>query len=384
MSTNNSNNVLTSNDEYVKDILKQYPKLQHLKESLKQNIATLKYDLIKEQGLIATLDLLSQYTRIELLNDKIQKTKPTEAPLPRSIRIKIELTSPLEETREAQEFKTLQSEADNTKLYYQQKMRSLITKTLALDKVTLKKRLRESFFRHAATLIKTKIFYELQMQPEDSDISKLFKTTGGSKTASAYTCLKIFENNQSTTSSLHFNFERLKLFLDMTKEDIEEGFLSNFNKDEAEKILTNQTILENDDFITLRKIDINNIITYCSNDMTTIIVRQHNAEVKKRNALATTTATFNSKKSEETTAAVASALSKEGSMSTKTMKDFIEKRIQESLAKNLKSGRKPKPSVNATKNERNTQATSKSSKKRKQSDGDTTTKNSRNKTKVDK
>jgi hypothetical protein len=52
---------------------------------LKQNIVRLKYGSIKEQGMIATLDLLSQYTYIKLLEDKIQRIKPAEALLPRSI-----------------------------------------------------------------------------------------------------------------------------------------------------------------------------------------------------------------------------------------------------------------------------------------------------------
>ena len=141
MSTNTSIYTPTNNDEEVKGILKKYPKLQHLREALNQNIATLNYDLIKGKGLNATLDLLSQYSRITLLDEKILKIKPTDAPLPRSIRIKIELTSPLEETCETPEFKSLQGEAENIKLHYQQKMRQLITKTLDIDKSMLKKQL---------------------------------------------------------------------------------------------------------------------------------------------------------------------------------------------------------------------------------------------------
>ena len=136
---NNNNTNEPIDDTHVKETLKKYPKLQHLRPVLVQNVATLNYDLLKGQGLNATLDLLSQYSRIKLLQEKIQTIRPTEAPLPRSIRIKIELTSSLEETREKPEFKTLQGEAENAKLYYQQKMRQLITKTLDLDKSTLKK-----------------------------------------------------------------------------------------------------------------------------------------------------------------------------------------------------------------------------------------------------
>ena len=235
MSNNNNNNENNTNDELVKDILKKYSKLIHLKDALMKNIATLTFYLIKEQGLAATLDLLSQYSCIKLLEDKISKIKPTEAPLPRSIRIKIELTSPLEETCEAPEFKQLQSEADNIKLYYQQKMRQLITKTLILDKNALKKCLRESFFKYAATLIETKIFYELQMAPEDSNISKLFKGNGGSKTAAVYTCLQIFDENQSTNTYLLRIIDQVKTFLDITKDEIKDGFLSHFKNDEAEK-----------------------------------------------------------------------------------------------------------------------------------------------------
>ena len=361
MSTNTSIYTPTNNDEEVKGILKKYPKLQHLREALNQNIATLNYDLIKGKGLNATLDLLSQYSRITLLDEKILKIKPTDAPLPRSIRIKIELTSPLEETCETPEFKTLQDEAENIKLHYQQKMRQLITKTLDIDKSMLKKRLRESFFDHATTLIETKLFYELQMAPEESNIYKIFKANGGSKTAAAYICLKIFEDGQHYTTKLYQNFEKLEKYLGTTKDAIKEGILSHFDKEEAEKLHALQTSLEHDIVGKYTTIT-NDIINYCANGMTSTTITQHNNEIKKRNAIATTTATFNSKKTEETTATVASAIAKEGSMSTKTMEDFINKRIKESIAKNFECGRDNKNSVNA----KGKQDTSKStSKKRK-------------------
>jgi hypothetical protein len=142
MSTTTTINELHPDDQLIKEILSKHPKLAHLKASLKDNIATLNDNLLTEQGLEATLDLLSQFSRIELLDDKIKKTKPTNAPLPRSIRLNITLTSLLEATREAQEFKALQSEAENIKLYFQQKMRQLIVQTLSLDRLTLKKQLR--------------------------------------------------------------------------------------------------------------------------------------------------------------------------------------------------------------------------------------------------
>jgi hypothetical protein len=113
---NNGNNL---NEKLVSNVLTKHPKLKHLKDILLSNIAMLDDDLLKEPGLDATLDLLSQYSRMELTLDKIKKTRPTEAPLLRSIRLKIELTSPLEATHEAPEFKILQSEAQNTKLYYE-------------------------------------------------------------------------------------------------------------------------------------------------------------------------------------------------------------------------------------------------------------------------
>ena len=70
----------TSNEKLVQDILMKHLKLLYLKDALEQNIKTLDDDLLKEQGLAATLDLLSQHSCIELLIDKIKKTKPTEAP----------------------------------------------------------------------------------------------------------------------------------------------------------------------------------------------------------------------------------------------------------------------------------------------------------------
>lgn len=350
MSTSNGNNKPTTNDELIKDTLKKYPKLDHLKAVLLRNIETLNDELLKEQGLEATLDLLLKHSRIELLTEKINTTKPTDAPLPRSIRIKIELTSSLEETREAPEFKQLQSEADNVKLQYQQKMRGLIIKTMTLDNEMLKKQFRESFFKHAANLIETKIFYELQMASEDTTTSKIFQETGGAKTASAYTCMKIFEQRQGIINNdLELSFDRMKHYLDTTTEDIKKGIIAQFNKEEAEKIIANQTPLGPE---TIQKFqnDINRIISYCSTLMTAETLTHHKNEIKKRNAIATTAATFNNKKVEETTAEVATALAKEGSMSTKTMEQYIDKRIKENLAKNSERGKNKNNLVNATKN----------------------------------
>ena len=364
----NNNDDNTPTKKLVNDVLAKHPKLAHLKGALTNNIATLDDDLLKEQGLDATLDLLSQRSRIDLLIEKINKTRPTDAPLPRSLRIKIDLTSPLEATREAQEFKTLQSEAENIKLYYQQKIRQLIVQTLSLDRQMLKKQLRETFFKHIAILIETKIFYELQMMPEDCATAKTFQQNGGSKTASAYTCLKIFTGQHDyPNNDIDLNIEKIKEYLDTDANTIKEGILASFNKEEAEKLISTETNLDEDIVRELQDY-INDIISYGSNEMTTEILTNHKEEVRKRNAIATTEATFSSKKTEETTTAVATALANEGSMSTKTMEEYIHKRIKENIAKNFQRGCKPQSQPNAL-TKRGKATTGKPTKKRKSYEG---------------
>ena len=148
----------------------------------------------------------------------------------------------LEATREAHEFKTLQSKAENTKLYYYQKMWQLIVKTLDLDRIMLKKQLWESFFKPIVILIETKVFYKLQMMPEDSAMAKTFQENGGSKTASAYTCLKIFNGQHDYPDhELELNIEKVKKYLDTDADTIKEGILTLFNKEEAEKIISTHT-----------------------------------------------------------------------------------------------------------------------------------------------
>ena len=164
-------------------------------------------------------------------------------------------------------------------------MQQLITKTVILDKETLKKQLRESFFKHAANLIKTKIFYELQMSSKDTTTCKTFQETGGAKIASAYTCLlKIFKTRHSITNhELELSFERLEQYLNTTTNVIKEGILAQFNKDETETIISNQTPL-----------DIETIQEFQDNFIVPMIWWQKHLhftskeEVKKHNTIATT------------------------------------------------------------------------------------------------
>ena len=117
------------------------------------------------------------------------------------------------------------------------------------------------------------------MAPKESNVSKVFESNGGSKTAAAYTCLKIFEEEQLTTSSLYANFVKLQTYLDTTSDEIKKGILSRFKKDEADKLLSHRTVLDNN-LMRLYQYDIKNIITYCANAMTTEIVKQHVGDSK--------------------------------------------------------------------------------------------------------
>ena len=71
MYTTNNKTETNPNDKLVNDVLAKHPELVHLKGVLSENIATLNDTLLQEQGLEATLDMLSQYNRIKLLIDKI-------------------------------------------------------------------------------------------------------------------------------------------------------------------------------------------------------------------------------------------------------------------------------------------------------------------------
>ena len=177
-------------------------------------------------------------------------------------------------------------------------------------------------------------------------MSKTSAENGRSKTASAFTCLKVFENQHGYTNhDLELNLEKLNSYLDTDNETIKEGLLSRFNKEEAEKVISTQPNIE-EELIQKLQVETNDIISYCANEMTTDTLIIHKEEVKKCNTIATTAATFNSKKTEETTSMVATALANEGSMPTKTMQEYIEKRIKENIAKNFSHGSKTQKPVN--------------------------------------
>ena len=141
-----------------------------------------------------------------------------------------------------------------------------------------------------------------------------FQKNGRSKTASAYTCLKICTGQHDyPNNNLKLNIKKMKEYLDTNANTIKEGILTLFNKEEAEKLISTKTNL-NEEIIWQLQDNINDIISYSSNKMTTEILTNHKEEVRRHNTIATTEATFSSKKTVETTAAVATALANKGSV----------------------------------------------------------------------
>jgi hypothetical protein len=91
----------------VDSVLKNHKNLNHLHETLINNIGMLDEDLVKEQTVKASLHLLNNVTSIELLKEKVAKITPTDSSFPHSIRLNMTLTCSEKGTYETEAFTAL-------------------------------------------------------------------------------------------------------------------------------------------------------------------------------------------------------------------------------------------------------------------------------------
>jgi hypothetical protein len=321
-------------EESVNNVLVNHKNLQHLRDTLIQDIATLNDDLIKEQAIESSLLLLNIYTAIELFEEKAKKNTPTESPFPRSIRLNTTLTCSEQGTRETEEFLKLKQSADSAKLAYQQKMRQLIVSTIKLDTETKRKELRATYFASLATMIETKVFYTLYMLPSDSIMKTRFNDEkGGAKTASAYLCISIFNNAEITNDTMYPTLENIQKYLSLDRATFKTSLLTKFNKQEAETMIASNIEI-NDTAKTNLIISLKNIITYSATSMTTNLLEAHKDVIRRNNARAATEATFNNKATEATTIEVSETLAKEGTMPSQRMIDYINKLVDKRQKEN--------------------------------------------------
>jgi hypothetical protein len=364
----------------VESVLSDHKNLQHLQEVLEQDIATLDGDLIKEQAVEASLVLLNNYISIELSDEKAKNTQPTTAPFPRSIRLKTTLTCSEKATRETEEFATLLQSAETTKLAYQQKMRQLIVATINLDIKTKKKQLRDTYFESLATMIETQVYYQNLILPTESKFKDMFRNRGGAKTASAYLCINIMNNAKNTTNELYDVLEGVQKYLEIDKAEFTTQLFHCFNTQDAESLQADSTITIEEDELKLVTDSVLNIINYSATKMTVDLLSVHQTIIKERNAKAMTEATFNNKKTEETTIEVTTAIAEESTMPPQRMQDFINKLVDKRMynnEKNMKSGKTKNSTsfVNATSVAKNKSKTTNKKKKRNQYKKETTKSN---------
>jgi hypothetical protein len=323
------------NETLVNDILVNHKCLQHLKGKLVACVASLDYDILKELAAKAAITILADYNNIRLYNDKISKTKPTTAPYPRSIRLNIKLTCSEKETRETTDYTNLRKEADLLTKGYQQKMRQLIVKIMEFDKGTVAKKLQENFFKFTALMIEKKVLYESMILPENSVFVAAFKNHGETKTMAGYFCIKLLEAAKTDTSDiLYYYLEKTVELLGLPKEDIVEGILSRFNKTEAQAIVQNGNYQNNAQEVNI-KVHVQRVLLFLMNAVSFELIKGYKEDVRQRNALAVTEATFEAKDHTEAAEAVETALSDEGTISAQRMEDLLEKKVDKKLKKSL-------------------------------------------------
>jgi hypothetical protein len=98
-------------------------------------------------------------------------------------------------------------------------MCQLIVQTIKLDVEMKKKELRDIFFSSLVTMIKTKIFYQIQMMDEDNTFKTIFnQDRGGAKAAVAYLCISIFTNADNTCDPIFNTLEDIQKYQEINRE----------------------------------------------------------------------------------------------------------------------------------------------------------------------
>jgi hypothetical protein len=353
----NNETSTSTNASIVDTIIRDHKPFQNLRQVLTTNLATLTDEFIKEPVVKATLHILASRRQVELYSKTIEKLEAENSPLPRSLRVKIELTCSEKVNNDANEFQALQSEASIITEDWQLKMKGLFIRAKKLDKERAIQETKNIFFEHCAKILEYKACYAFNLMNDNSEMKKKLTSNGGAKTITAIAIINFFEISQPPTVGQHNQLyskqkdNLLKLneesFL-LTRDELKSGLLSLMNYDEAKKVINENIINDTDNEIEKAIKSIFIIFIYCLTTLTISTFTKYDDIIHKEKALALTTASLNVKEQEQVTEEVANAIANEASMDTKQMSDYIRKEIQKGL-KNELSGRKDKrknPPVN--------------------------------------
>jgi hypothetical protein len=328
-------NVFKTDESIVDNVFKNHKNLIHIKDKVLNTIASLDYSMLKELATESILDLLNEYNKIELYKEKINKHKPTNSPFPRSIRLNIELTCSEKSTRETEIFQALRKEAELATLAYQQKMRQSIVKTMELDKGTVTTTLQDTFFSRTTVMIEKQVFYECKLISPDASFSKTINTHGGAKTAAGYMCNEIFLlAKDGLAHPLFTPLCEMERYLSLEKQVIINRILNCFNKDKVDKVKASYLLNNNTYELAIRE-HVLNILMFCMTKMTTGFFEDYMVEIRMRNAIAETKATFDAKETTVVTKNVTEALADEGTMSAQRMEDYVNKKVDTKIEKSL-------------------------------------------------
>ena len=357
-----SNQVKTNlkDDLLIKSIIADHKPFANLKQTLTYNIATLTDEFIKEPVVKATLLILASRRLIELYNSKIKKLETGANPLPRSLRVKINLTCSEKTNNDANEFLSLRSEAAILTEEWQQKMKGLFIRTKELDKKRAIMNHKERFFNECTNILTLKACYALNLMRDNSEAKTELEKRGGAKTLIAITLLKFFEQADPTINSsrkyIYVNQKNNLLKLNETsfslnREEIKKGLLDKVNEDKAKQAI-DEKILNYQDLDLDTAIDsITRMLTYCLTTMTISTFAKYDDIIHKEKALALTTATLSATKQLQTTEEVAEAIAEEPSMDSKRMNDYIRKQIRQELQKEAKNESSSRSKNNKRKNQ---------------------------------
>jgi hypothetical protein len=158
----------SKNEEIVNDIIQCHKPFSNLKLLLVENIKTLTEEFIRGPVIKSTLLLLTSCKLIGLYQSTIDKLE-TEPTLPRSLRVKIELTCSEKCNNDANEFQTLKDNAKNLTDNWQNAMKDLFIQTKKLDMKHAQQKHRDYFYAESIRILDHITCYGINLMKDDNN-----------------------------------------------------------------------------------------------------------------------------------------------------------------------------------------------------------------------
>ena len=344
----------------VESVLKNHRHLTHLTPVFVEHIRTLEDNYLYDQVFNLSLSTISSKTKYLQMQKKIDNLNNNNLDhIPRSLRIKVDITTGNKDIMRTDEFRSLLERRDRYTTEFQNNMKQLFHEVKVLEKIAAVKDHRDSVLTELNLIIEMHAFTTISNCP--GNVKNLWKENGDYKQLTTCAWLTVFDKD---TNKANYLFSDIMKFTESEDRDkFLDDLLKGYDKDSA------RTLMNTDQYKSLQGVKLFQQTWTTVSFMTTLIrecilnlFESYRVSIEKKDNIALMLATFASKKVKKTTEAVAAAVTEDGTVSKGNMTDYIDKKINESI-KNF-SGSVQKATTKNTKS-RSPNGQQKGNKKRK-------------------